>query len=291
MSAGKKIAIIGKSHVAAIKMASKAVSADYPDCELTFFAAPGPLFRKLELDPINRVFGAIHGSSLTKKKRELLCKLNNTDQINLDGFDAIVLAGIDVKENLNAQVLRRFSIDGTNHSKPGRRLSMSAYRAMLAEMMADALPLPGWRNWQGSHIFATPAPRVAENCVEVDNTIIEPPINVRSWVPLVERRLTQPEIFSNYIETLREGFAAAGITFVPNPDETYGESGLTKAEYACGAVNFRTIRNTGMDFDSKHMNADFGAICLRNLLDVIQAKLPSVSLRQAGKDAARLDVK
>lgn len=202
-------------------------------------------------------------------------KINTSDRIQLDGFDAIILAGIDVKENLNAQILRRFSIDGTNHSKPGRRLSMSAYRAMLAEMLEEALPAKGWRNWDGPQIFASPAPRVAENCIEVDNSIIEPPINVKSWVPLVQRNLTQPEIFEVYIETLREGFAAAGVTFVPNPDQTYGETGLTKAEYARGAVNFRTIRNAGMDFDSKHMNADFGAICLRNLLDVVEKNLTS----------------
>lgn len=277
MSKGKKIAIIGKSHVAALKMASEAVSADYPDCELTFFAAPGPLFQKLELDPINRVFGAVREGILTNKKLSLLRKLNKTDKIALDGFDAIVLAGLDVKENLNAQVLRRFTIDGTNHSKPRRRLSMPAYRAMIAEMVAEALPAPGWRNWEGPQILATPAPRVAENCVELDNTIIVPPINVKSWVPLIERNLTQPEIFTIYIEGLREGFAAAGITFVPNPDETYGKSGLTKVEFSRGAVNFRTIRNTGMDFDSKHMNSDFGALCLRNLLDVIEASPPSHS--------------
>lgn len=68
MSSKKKIAIIGKSHVAAIKSASKTVTADYPDYELTFFAAPGPLFRRLELDPVKRVFGAIHEDSLPKKK-------------------------------------------------------------------------------------------------------------------------------------------------------------------------------------------------------------------------------
>lgn len=277
MSTIKKVAIIGKSHVAAIKTAADAVSADYPGYELTFFAAPGPLFRKLELDPINRVFGAIREDSLSTKKRSLLCKLNNADRILLDGFDAIVLAGLDVKENLNAQILRRFSIDETNHSKPNRRLSMSAYRAMLAELLADALPSIGWRNWEGPQIFAMPSPRVAENCVDVDNTIIVPPINVKSWVPLVQRNLTQPEIFTIYVEALREGFAGAGITFVPSPDETYGDSGLTKAEFARGAVNFRTIRNTGMDFDSKHMNAEFGALCLRNLLDMIETNLLSRS--------------
>ncbi len=271
MRKGKKIAIIGKSHVAAIKSASKAVSADYPGCKLSFFAAPGPLFRKLELDPLNRVFGAIHETSLTDSKRSLLRKINKSDRIDLGGFNAIVLAGIDVKENLNAQILRRFSIDGTNHAKPRRRMSMSAYRAMMAEMVTGSLPAVGWRHWMGPQIFATPTPRVAENCVDVDNTIIVPPINVKSWVPLVNRDLTRPESFTPYIEALREGFAAEGITFVPNPDETYGKTGLTKADFARGAVNFRTIRNAGMDFDSKHMNTDFGAICLRNLLDVIEA--------------------
>lgn len=271
MSTSKKIAIIGKSHVAALKKASEAVSTDYHGLELTFFAAPGPLFRNLELDPVNRVFGAIHDDTLTSKKLSLLRKLNKTDKLKLEGFDAIVLAGIEVKESINAQILRRFSIDGTDHSKPSRRLSMPAYRAMLSELVAEALPEPGWRNLQGPKIFATPTPRVAENCVDVDNTIIVPPINVKSWVPLVQHSLTQPDIFTVYIEVLRQGFAAAGITFVPNPDETYGKTGLTKAEFARGAVSFRSIRNTGADFDSKHMNADYGELCLRNLLGVIEA--------------------
>ncbi len=266
MSKTRKIAFVGTSHVAALKTASDAVLREYPDFSLSFFAAPGPLFRQLELDPVNRVFGALTEGALSPQELSLLRKLNKTERIALDGFDAIVLAGHDIKEKQNARILSRFSIDETTHSKPFRRLSMSAYRAMLAEAVADALPAPGWRNWSGTRVFATPAPRIAENCVEVDSRI------VASWVPLVQRNLTRPEIFTLYIEALRIGFADAGITLVPNPEETYGKSGLTKAEYALGAVYIRPGDHRA-NFDAKHMNADFGALCLRNLFRILDAEL------------------
>lgn len=271
MSTGKKIAIIGPSHVAALKMASQAVLVDYPDFEISFFAAPGPLFRKMDLDPVNRVFGAIHEGNLTGQEISLLRKLNKADRITLDGFDAIVLAGHDIKEKLNARILTRFAIDGTNHSKPSRRLSMPAYRAMLAEAVEQALPKQGWWNWQGARVFATPAPRIAENCVEVKSR------TVASWVPLVQCGLTQPQIFNVYMDALRGGFAKVGITFVPNPDETYGKHGLTKAEYARSAVYIRPGEHRA-DFDAKHMNAEFGALCLRNLFHVIEENHQSVVL-------------
>jgi hypothetical protein len=139
-------------------------------------------------------------------------------------------------------------------------------KTFLAKAVADALPAPGWRNWSGSQVFATPAPRIAENCVEVGSR------TVASWVPLVQRNLTRPEIFTLYIEALRMGFADAGITFVPNPEETYGKSGLTKAEYALGAVYIRPGDHRA-NFDAKHMNADFGALCLRNLFRILDAEL------------------
>ena len=261
-----KATIVGSSHAAALKAAQPGVLARFPDIDLGFFAAPGPLFRKLRFDPARKCIGALDPQEFSADELSLLRHLNGSDRIFLGRSDAVVLVGHDINETLNARILSRFGVDDTAHDRPDRSLSMSAYRALMAEIGQASLPDSGWWHWDNPRLFVSPAPRIAENCTEVGTR------TVASWVPLVENNMNVRNAFALYPAMLAEMYRDKGITFVANPDETYGDIGLTKREYAEGAIYIRPGDHRA-NFDAKHMNARFGELCLDGILRTITAEL------------------
>lgn len=258
----RKILILGSSHVAALKAAAEKVLSRYPDVKLDFFAAPGPVYRKFKLAPQERLVGILEDTDAKNDEIALVKKLNGAEKLFYGDHDAVILVGHDIQETLNARILSRFAIDETSHNAPKMRLSRSAYLAMLSEIAIGALPDKGWWHSDAPKIFVYPAPRISEDCIHVGTR------TVASWVPLVEKKLTTPEIFMNYIRILEQTFREIGITFISQPEDSFGETGLTRTDYSEGAIYIRPGDHR-TDYDAKHMNVAFGEISLDRLLHVV----------------------
>lgn len=272
----RKVLILGSSHVAALKSATGKVLVRYPDVQLDFFAAPGPLYREFQLDSQERFIGLLEDSDVKEDEIALMNRLNGASKLFYGDYDAVVLAGYSINETLNARILSRFSVDDTSHSKPGARLSKSAYLSMLAEIAQNVLPDAGWWNLETPRVFLSPAPRIAENCIHVGTR------TVASWVPLVEKDLTTPDIFEIYVRFLEEIFRKIGVTFIPQPEDSFGKTGLTQSRYSEGAVYIRPGDHRA-DYDAKHMNAAFGEMSLERILRVVTSD-PRIFRSVAPKD-------
>lgn len=83
-----RIAVIGSSHVAAIKAAAPEIADTYPDVELTFFALPGGVFRRATLRD-----GIISAASLDAVETALVTKINGNTALHVDGYDHLWVVG------------------------------------------------------------------------------------------------------------------------------------------------------------------------------------------------------
>jgi hypothetical protein len=143
-------------------------------------------------------------------------------------------------------------------------ISYEAYHAMLSELGHKMLPDEGWWHSGTPRIFVSPAPRIAETCTSSTSR------TMASWIPLVEKNLTTPAAFAIFPAMLMGIYDAHRIGFILNPEKAYGATGLTKKEFADSAIYMHRAE-VRKESDSIHMNADFGTVCLRNIVQIILA--------------------
>jgi len=83
-----RVAVIGSSHVGAIKEALPQIKAAYPDVRLTFFAVPGGVFRRCVLRG-----GIFRTKPASDAEAALIFKVNGELSLDLAGFDHIWIVG------------------------------------------------------------------------------------------------------------------------------------------------------------------------------------------------------
>lgn len=229
-----RICVIGNSHAAMIKGGWDRIAAEYPGVSLTFFASPGGAMSQL----------AARDGRLVARRPELrqdfVITSGGMQDIDPAQFDVFVTCGMKLS-------LR----------DPDPRLS-SALRTHLLASQMQSLNL---------------------TCARLVRGVTDKPVLLLP-IPLRAAEGPEPE---GEAETARKAYAAKisalsnmvatdRLIVVGQPASTIGAGGVTEARWSRGSVKLDHANRKGGDFygdhDRAHMNADFGALWLRELLPV-----------------------
>jgi hypothetical protein len=256
-----RLAIIGNSHVGAVKRAWNDLDPRPDAIDVTFFAVPDKQQRFFRLGH-DLVYGLKPGmGARTSAVAASAERINGAASLDLSGMDAVVLCGAPVFHRQFSEILAGYDVDGYRAAGASRRMSRAAFEAICDDLGASNLPNPRWLGAAIPRRAVLPRPMPAEGAA----TSASP--DFAFWRVLAAR----PDGARAMVERLFAGMAGAharyGIDFLRQPLETIEPSGLTAGVYTRGSTRLRGADEEHPEDDVSHMNARYGALCLRMILD------------------------
>lgn len=247
----KEVAVIGNSHVGALKEGWDQIAADHPGVALRFFAVPKPLEAACGLD------GLTYGLSADAPARlgQQATQINGDTAVDLADCDIVLYAGREFPFQTFRSLIGHYDIDGLVETGRTRHISLPAFKALSAPLFAPLVPDAAWRDLPGAgrSLYLALKPMISERAREAE----ESPAFWRAW-------LADPAPHMAYYDGLLTLFAdhlaQAGIGFFRQPPPTLCAEGLTKAAFN---RNARKLAAGQPATDLMHMNADYGIAFLR----------------------------
>lgn len=243
-----RICFIGDSHLAALKLGWSAVEKDFPEMSPVFFAAPGK-----SLDGLVVADGALGAGSDTLAGS---LKVTSGGQAKIaDDYDHYVVYALELGVALAMDLSRQYRAE--RHAKDWRTpLSDECFLQSLTGVARETLAyrtMAKLRQVTSRPLLLCPLP-----IAEVRN-----------------RKLRQTLKDNGDTADLAALFARActriahemGARFLPQPAATLEADGLaTKASYSSAPARFYGVQARE---DRSHMNAEFGAAMLQDLLRAV----------------------
>lgn len=253
----------------------------FPGVELSFFAANSSLFHELVLDQSGR-FG-IHDESKYKIRHARFLQNNfGSLTIDLKENDAVIMVGRNTRETDIISRFGTYAVDGVRDLPDRPRLSRAAFDDFARSIFETRRLGPEWRHWDQSHLFVLPppAPRQA------------PPADMERyapWAAFEKQAVNNIEFLNAYRDLVAKDLSDDGITLLHPPPEVVASTGLTLTQFSGnaeklpagtsassrlkaavkGAVSNNSDNTLYPEDDFHHMNAQYGAIVLRHVLNNI----------------------
>ena len=245
------VCLIGNSHVANLKKALPGVAPGFPGIETVFFASEGV---SMELDIVDGKLGA-----RVQHVRDRMAMTSGTDGDIAPVYDAYVACGLTLS---SMRAIRAFQHTLKELPKAERgkvfetdevaRIMAPAIRTSLAIDIAAKLHAIG-----AAPVFVIATPLTAyERHAEL-------------WAGW-EKRQRVELLEAAYTLACHRAAEAQGAVFVPQPPQTIGPNALTtRPEFYLTSPDEVKVEAA----HHAHMNAAFGAIVLRDVLERIVAAL------------------
>ncbi|MBC2776314.1 hypothetical protein [Parasphingopyxis marina] len=249
-----RLCLFGDSHLAALKRHWLDIASPDRPVDLTFIAGVRDTLTMIEaragcLHPRDRVVAGQFNS-----------QLDGADRLDTRQFDGFVLIGLGLRFQTALATALTFAVHGAGE---GRRLvSAAAMRAAMRDYLQHAAAVSIAETLRGATdrpIFVLPQAMPSERFA---------------------KRAAYRALDGNAIETAyREAFAAIaalldpfGVEILAQDPETRTENGMTRDIYSAGSV--RMIGDLDVPHEARdhtHMNPDYGAVQLRQILDAASA--------------------
>lgn len=256
--------MIGNSHIAAIKEGWEIVKADFPHLDVTFFGAPSGKMSGL---------GIFDGVLRPKPNREELQKfltVTSQGKSQIEGdYDAYLACGLGYSGSWIASLFR---FHRTDPEPVDKRQPISAecfqhavdgyFRKKLCMLIVQKL-----RRITSQPIGIIPTPFESDHA---ENPKVQ---FLRNSASL---QLADDSFHAVSMKIAQE----YGIRFFFQPEETLAGPLQTKSIYSHGSVRLSTSEKHG-DEEASHMNAQYGAITLRHVLDSLSRYRPMQTTRVA----------
>lgn len=254
----KSILILGNSHVAALRRGWTDISGSFPGLDMMFFAANSKLFNQLEMSS-ERVFGALDESRYSAHHLKFLDQVFGSRSIDLNRFDLVLIVGRNANEVDFLRQFEGYSIDGVCERDGLPRLSEDAFARFSYEIALKRLPDERWHNWDHPGLAFLPAPVPRADCPEGDR-------RYDVWARYGASPATGLAFLKTYRAHVAKLYRDYGITLLSPPDEVYDENGLTRVEFGEDPMRLHPRGGTFEQSDFHHMNAEYGKIVLRHVL-------------------------
>lgn len=249
-----RVAIIGRSHVGALKLGWDKVADQYPDHEVSCFASIGSARSKIRL--IGKVYG-YHND--TPAPDEIIFSHPEARRIDLAQFDHVIHAGYPTREEVLSTIFEDYDIDGAPQGGAPNRMSASAFSALIDILVERRMMNSKWFDWAQPRIWVNPKPYPDMRCLQGDDPDFE------HWQQLCKDRALLDWARKEYTRRLHDTFVQRGITLLPHPAESIAACGLTDTHYSKGSFGIRRNR-THDERDFAHMNADYGALVMQDFI-------------------------
>ncbi len=229
-----KICVLGNSQVACLKAAWDVADMRSRLHELTFFAAFGLSLSKLKIDGERLV------PSTVSLRRHLMYTAGQ-GEINLPDYDAVLICGTGL-------VIR--PVDARTSRQVLRTLSSDVLRNSLAYSLASQV-----RQISDTPIYIMPAPLLDERTAD------------RVRFEIVG--------YDEYFSLMTQALDIPKAHLLKQPEQTITRGHYTKLEFSKDAVRLAVAgKQEGIqhkDEDYNHMNADYGAVRLKDFFERLVA--------------------
>ncbi|AXI47994.1 hypothetical protein C1J03_19505 [Sulfitobacter sp. SK012] len=252
-----RVAVIGNSHVGALRLGQKRLPERHADVEITYHSMPGGLARQLVLGS-NLQLGLPEDVVLNDVQAAALKRLGSQAPLDLSTFDHVLFVGLSNTAMVIAQFLASHRIEGLYEAGPGSLVSREVAEAVLEALAFQVVPQADWVKWQGRSLTQYIGPRAAM-------TVDDPNADERrfgAWRTLAQSEVSPGPALDAFEDKVAATLAERGFFLMRQPRETLGSNSLTKPEY----LNFfgREMPPGG---DYVHMNAAYGASFLTQYFD------------------------
>lgn len=248
----KRIAIIGNSHIAALKAAWDSGAVRLPGWEPVFFGLPNATFDKARLGPDGRFGVAAIAARLDPVEKARALRINDALDTDLSQARAILRVGNDWGLVPLAQVVATHSVPGINDPGLPHRMSGAAFDAICGALAKATLPDPAFLA-TGVRVVTVLRPVPSENCLQEDS---------HPYLAPVRQALATSPTLAPAIDALTARIEAVhrenGCIAIAPPTEVRGETGLTQHEFSRASVGL--LQNDHGSGDVLHMNGEYGGI-------------------------------
>lgn len=252
-----RLAVIGNSHVAAFREGWALVAAEHPGTTLAFFALPNAHLGRLALDAERRL--SLPEAS-EARLREAAMAINGRLSIELGSADHVLWVGYYWPFEALAKLTAEFSIDGLRETGGApRALSRPAFDAVCDGLAEAVLPGAAWRGWVAPGLTVNARALPAETCLGDARPAL------RYWRAAARAPEGVGAVAGTFLDRFERQLGAQGIGLLRQPQETLAASGLTAAGFSRGSHRLMSGA-AHPESDHLHMNARYGALCLRRLL-------------------------
>lgn len=262
-----RLLISGTSHVGAVKGGWDLIAADYAGkVEVTFFAVPAARYGHLRFDGTR--FGA-DKADIPSEVKAVAQAINGRTWVDLADYDHVLMVGQagSGKYELIADILAGYDLDGLPPRGKPQRLSWSAFVAALDDRASGLVArLAAWRAAARGGISLMTPPRTLETVLVPGAAANRPGL----WDGLGLSPADLRRTLDAYDSRRAHALDRLGIRMVPKPDAVLGPSGFTAARFKAGALRLAGEKAQPED-DLQHMNAEYGAVVLRDFLSTLLA--------------------
>ena len=237
-----RLAIVGNSHLAALKLAERDGLIEAEDFDICYYGGAGALFA-------NMVFqdGLL---DMKSKKNALLVTDGRYAALPVDAFDAFMFHGASYSYSA---LLRRYGGAGVSPN--------TVSSAFLLETARQSLYLPFIAN---NVAFA-----VRED-VDVPVVISTNPLKAQRSRQFANTSVADTDI-RKLDAALHTAFKEKGIHYIAQPADSIAGNVYTDDRFSIGSVRLKGDLTTQHDEeDFGHMNAEYGALVLRDALAKIR---------------------
>ena len=273
-----KIALIGNSHIACVKLAYENATLDLRErLNITFFGAPGSGLADLKLKSKTLL------TNNEDLRKQLAMTSGGLEKIDLDHYDAIILMGMYF--SFSKQVIPLFANHTTKdlfrrgytrfHLMSNELLKLAAYDALnntllvsLARKIESVVP----------HI---PLIAITEPCYPSRFLSIKTTQNKQKKAEnshaarIQEHEISKglcdlnliENIYSIFIESASELGKRQAFKILFQPSETFNPTGFTKDNFNIGGVGINKVDPQRRNKDFFHMNEEYGELLIKQLLD------------------------
>ena len=256
----RRIVVIGDSQAGAYRAGWPRIAARHPDVSVEVFAVPVPHFRNLGLTS-ELAFG-LFGSRSAEHSRDIILQINGRTSIDLADADLVVWAGYRTGFDVVAEMLADSDVDGLGDTGAPRLLSAAAFEAATAAIARRFLPGPSWLGWTPPRLV------LAARALAAESRLADDQAGNRG----LHRLAASPEgalaALAAYDHRFAAELAPHGIRLHRQPRSTIGHRALTRAAFSRGSRGLKQGRRHN-DEDHVHMNGDYGAICLEELIAML----------------------
>jgi hypothetical protein len=243
-----KIAVLGNSHIASLKLAWEKLKLNYPNLELVFFGARGRDLLHLKVENARLI------PTRAKTEEQILFTSGGLHCLDTQAFDAFLVYGPYHVEGFLA-FTDTFKVGNFADSKR-RTLSLSCFAQLCHDRLQESLLFQLVAQTRSANaaapIFVAPAPFPGDNCLDEAAS---------KWRVFASGDCASMQ--AGYYEGLRSVFSPFNAEFLPQPEHTIINSLFSKRNYAKGSVRLTAGLATQHPSDNYwHMNQAYGEIFL-----------------------------
>jgi hypothetical protein len=254
-----RLCVIGDSHLAAIKLGWEVVKSEFPHVQVDFFGSGGASLADTAIDQGRLI------PTVAKVRRGFEVTSGGKDCVRLSDYDVVIIVGVGYSIYPLLWLYQRYrSEDHANNDCPFTPVSSAFFREVAASRLAGTVAVQlhdKIRKASKTYLKIVPQPLPSDAVLDSHN---------QSGIPaLLKSTVAYHDdiTLAHYFTAVTGALVKEGRQISSPPTASRSGYLFTKREFSVGSVRLSKNLATPHDEDDfEHMNKEYGALQLRELL-------------------------